>query len=156
MWIVIEAFALFGLIAAVKFLGYLGLFLGTIFFFAVTLPNVARRLSKTRLATRFYENTAYYDKKCSYCTGGAQTLHNDGTWGKIPVHLRIYGNGTKMFGPPRGNVRSCPHCNGLGRTPAKHSGVESHGRIERPWPPEDGIPYAADPFYDDDPDRDDA
>ena len=151
MWIIIEVIALLGLIAAIKFLGAIGLVLGVIFVIAVTLPNTARSLSKKRLVTRFYENAAYYNKKCTHCTGGAQLLHKNGEWGPIPVHVRMVRSTSRKFHPPQGNIRTCSQCRGMAQTPTKLRGVEDNGLSELPWPPADGVPYAADPVYRDEP-----
>lgn len=157
MWIAIEVIAVGAYLACQEAFPYpFGVFLGVIVFFAITLPNIARRTSRSRLTTRFYENTAYYNAKCSMCTLGTQFYRvlRDGTtigWGKIPVKNRIAQRGSVIFHPNQANIRRCPHCQGMGFTPKLRKGAHSTERTELVWPPRDGVPYAAEPFHEEEP-----
>ena len=147
VWILIEVvlFAIFSVV--IYFFGLAGAILGSIVLVAFTLPVLARRLAHSRVTVKAFQNFAYRDKKCPYCTAGVQVIKNDGTgWGKIPVHIRRVQDGSNIFHPPHANVRNCPKCGGKGFRPVKvirgHS--ERKGVV---WPPEDGSSMSSEKVY---------
>jgi hypothetical protein len=81
----------------------------------VLVVKVALERNGTRwnTVTRLTADEPLYEHPCTHCSGGAQTLYG-GEWVPIPMHLRIIQDGVRTFEPPRGNVRSCPECNGRG------------------------------------------
>jgi len=157
VWVVVEIIAAGACLACSEAIPPpFGVALGILVFIAITLPNVARRVSHSRATARLFMNQAYYNAKCQHCTFGSQQFRvkRDGTiigWGKIPLKNRIAQKGSIIFHPDQGNIRRCPHCRGMGHTPKLRKGMESTERVEMVWPPKDGIPYAAEPFYEEEP-----
>lgn len=143
MWLLIELIAaVAGISCAVAFPFPFGPVVGIVAFVAVTLPNVARRLSRSRLTVKAYENRAYKDVKCKKCTVGMQYYKDPEGWGPIPHAVRMVVRGKDWFRPRQANVRSCPHCAGSGHVPKEM--YPSIGREEVAWPAPDDKPLWAD------------
>lgn len=147
MWILIELIAIAVIIASRIYLGWFGFAIALVAFVAVTLPNLARRLSRSRLTTKAYQDFGYVDVKCPYCTVGVQVLSSDGEgWGPIPMHIRIAQSGSNIFHPPQANKRACPECSGKGFRPTKVVRGQTW-REEIEWPPSDGSLMSGEPVY---------
>jgi hypothetical protein len=132
-------------ILSTLYLGWFGFALSLVVFVAITLPNVARRLSRSRLTVKAYQDFAYADVKCPHCTVGVQVLTKKG-WGKIPMHIRIAQEGSRIFHPRQANIRNCPECSGKGFRPVKI--IKGHSeREEIAWPPPGGGLMSDEPVY---------
>lgn len=151
MWILIEVAAIAVIILGRLYLGWFGFAITLVIFVAVTLPNLSRRLSRSRLTARAFQDFAYVDVKCPHCTVGLQTLHNKtdtqpGGWGPIPEHVRIAQKSSNIFHPRQANIRNCPQCAGKGFRPTK---VVRGETMREPivWPPRDGSLMSDEPVY---------
>lgn len=155
MWILTEVVLIGLVIYGRLYWGWFGFALALIVFVAVSLPNVARRLSRSRLTTRAFQNHSYVDVKCPHCTVGMQVLRTHGganVWGPIPVHIRIAQQGSRIFHPRQANVRNCLQCGGKGFRPTKI--IPGEAALEEiPWPPPDGSLMSGEPYYREKPER---
>lgn len=91
-----------------------GLFAAALAFVLVALFFIIRSLRRNcgwwygmRGADRLY----WHD--CTACTGGMQSLSEDG-WGPIPAPLLITNDEDKIFEAPLANARGCTTCHGMG------------------------------------------
>ena len=146
MWILIEVLLIALVIARRLYLGWFGFALALIVFVAGTLPNLARRLSRSRLTVKAYQDFSYVDVKCPHCTVGVQVMLNEKGWGPIPMHIRIAQKGSKIFHPRQANVRDCRECSGKGFRPVKVIRGQSY-REGISWPPPGGELMSGEKVY---------
>jgi hypothetical protein len=90
-----------------------------------------RRLSRSRLVIRRFDNPAFNEIRCPSCTYGAQYLHptND-TRGPIPVSVRMIIKGRSWIGTSQANILKCNDCGGNGWTSTRDKKVENTGLRE--------------------------
>ena len=123
-------------VVSYELFGLAGLIPSIILYLAIGYIDGMRLIARSRIVVKGFQNFAYIDVKCPYCTAGAQILGEDG-WMKIPVHIRRVQDGSKEFHPPYANVRNCPECGGNGFKPVKI--IPGHSeRAPIVWPSPDG------------------
>lgn len=93
------------------------------------IASLIRRLSRSRMVIRRYDNEAYKEIRCPSCTLGAQYLSGNG-WGPIPRSVRMITSGHTYMGPPQANIRKCPNCAGNGYTSTRDRTVPNYGLQE--------------------------
>ena len=150
MWILIELALMALIILGRIYLGWFGFALALVVFFAGTLPNLARRLARSRVVVKAHQDFSYIDVKCPHCTVGVQVLLNDEGWGPIPEHIRMAQKGSRIFHPRQANVRGCTQCSGKGFRPTKVIPGQSE-RDAIPWPLPNGELMSGETVYDEKP-----
>lgn len=99
--------------------------LGALFLWFVSL---IRKLSRSRLVIRRFDNPAYEDIRCPSCTYGAQYLHPTRDHrGPIPVSVRMLVKGRSWLGTSQANIVKCNDCGGNGWTSTRNRDLKDYG-----------------------------
>lgn len=100
---------------------------GALFLWACSL---VRKLARSRLVIRQFENAGYKDIRCPSCTLGTQYLDQEKGWGPIPVPVRMIVSGRPWKNAGQANCRRCNDCGGNGYTATRDYTVPNTGLRE--------------------------